>query len=290
MLTKMNDCDILEKIFFMKEGFKMNEAIYNLISEISAFDFVESVVIGGSRASGYSDKLSDYDIYVYCTKKLDKSDDEYRKSKLEELCSYAEFGNEYWEHEDNIILKDGTKADIIYRQFENIGKLMDYQFNEGYAFNSYTTCFWFNILHTEIIYDKNGKYKELQQKCNIPYPEKLRKNIIERSKNLLFDKLPAFDVQIEKAYERNDIISVNHRITEFLASYSDMIFALNRLPHPGEKRILTYAKEKCTLLPENFEKNIVDMLSSFQDKEKTLNAMHNIVAEIKILLTEQKEI
>lgn len=264
----------------------MVESVKELISKLSAFDIVESIVIGGSRASGYNDKLSDYDIYVYCTRKPEKSDDEQRKSELENLCSYSEFGNEYWEHEDNIILKDGTYVDIIYRQFEMVEKLMEYQLDKGFAFNSYTTCFWFNILHTEIVYDKDGKYKTLQDKCNVPYPDILRKNIIERSKNLLFDKLPAFDAQIKKAYARNDIISVNHRTTEFLASYSDMIFALNRLPHPGEKRIIAYAKKNCAILPNDFEKNITELLSSFGDKEKTLGAMHRIIDEVKILLKE----
>ena len=140
------------------------------------------------------------------------------------------------------------------------------------------------------MYDRNGKYKEIQQKYDIPYPDLLRKNIIERSKNLIFEKMPAFNAQIKKAYARNDIISVNHRTAEFLASYSDMIFALNRLPHPGEKRILTYAKENCTILPKDFEKNITELLSSFGDKEKTLNAMNNIVDELKNLLKEQGEL
>ncbi len=259
-----------------------------LFSRLSSLETVECIVIGGSRAYGANDELSDYDVYVYSNKIYDKSDDEIRKTQLQDLCSVSEFGNEYWEHEDNIILNDGTHVDIIYRQLETVENLIDLQLNKGLAFNNYTTCFWFNIIHTKIIFDRNGKYAEIQKKCNVPYPELLRTNIIKRSTALLFEKLPAFDAQIEKAYKRNDIISVNHRITEFMASYSDIIFALNRLPHPGEKRILSYAKINCKILPKNFESNIIDFLSSFSDKEKTLGAMHNIIRELKTLLDEQK--
>ena len=264
--------------------------IDRLISALSSMDTTGAVVIGGSRAYGANDELSDYDIYVYSEEKPDKNADIERGKIIEPLCSYAEIGNEYWEHEDNVILKDGTHADIIYRQFGMIEQLMDLQLNKGFVFNSYTTCFWFNLLNTKIMYDKDGKYKELQEKANIPYPELLRNNIITRSKALLFEKLPAFDAQIEKAYARNDIISVNHRITEFLASYSDMIFAINRLAHPGEKRILAYAVKNCKILPKDFEKNITELLSDFSDKEKTLNAMHEIVNNLKDLLTELNEI
>lgn len=268
----------------------MNKNVKELISRLSEIETVQSIALGGSRASGYSDELSDYDLYVYCNKKLEPDDDNERSLLLENLCCRYEFGNEYWEHEDNIILKDGTHVDIIYRQFDMIEYLMDCQLNKGLVFNSYTTCFWFNLLNTEIIYDKDDKYKKIQQKFNIPYPEQLRKNIIKRSKSLLFDRLPAFNLQIEKAYKRNDIVSVNHRTAEFTASYSDMIFALNKLPHPGEKRIIEYAKNNCKILPNNFEKNLVDMLSDFSDKEKTLTAMNNIINELKELLQQQGEL
>ena len=62
--------------------------------------------------------------------------------------------------------------------------------------------------------------------------------------------------QIEKAVKRNDLVSVNHRIAAFMASYFDVIFAINKSLHPGEKRLVKFALNHCKVLPDNFEQNI----------------------------------
>ena len=62
-----------------------------------------------------------------------------------------------------------------------------------------------------------------------------------------------------------------------MASYFDVIFALNKQLHPGEKRLIRFAKEHCNILPENFEKNIENLITS-TEKEKYLN---EIIKELK---------
>ena len=39
--------------------------VEELLKELSHIAGVEAIAIGGSRASGYADKASDYDVYVY---------------------------------------------------------------------------------------------------------------------------------------------------------------------------------------------------------------------------------
>ena len=92
----------------------------------------------------------------------------------------------------------------------------------------------------------------------------------------------AYDRQIKKAQERGDIVSVNHRITAFLESYFDVIFALNRQTHPGEKRQVQLCKKYCTLLPKDFEENINALMKSISDggSYEIVTAMVNNLDEI----------
>ena len=86
---------------------------------------------------------------------------------------------------------------------------------------------------------------------------------------LLTGSLASYDRQIHKAAARNDLLSVNHRIAAYLQSYFDIIFAMNELTHPGEKRMMEYAKANASILPNDFEKNINSLLRH-QVKELSL--------------------
>jgi hypothetical protein len=47
-----------------------------------------------------------------------------------------------------------------------------------------------------------------------------------------------------------------------LASYFDILFALNRQLHPGEKRLVEKAVSTCELVPESMEAEIDAVLTS----------------------------
>lgn len=53
--------------------------------------------------------------------------------------------------------------------------------------------------------------------------------------NLITGNLLSYDKQIEKILIRKDIVSINYSVADFLESYLDIIFAINRLTHSGEK-------------------------------------------------------
>lgn len=260
---------------------KVGEIMVNEIFEkLSNLPQVDAIALGGSRANGIFDEKSDYDVYVYVT---DKIDNKVREDIFAPFCSEMEIGNHYWEFEDNIILNDGVGMDIIYRPMDKFDQFISYTVFEHHANNGYTTCFWHNIVTSKIVFDRNGNYEKLQKKFSVPYPEELRKNIIDKNMKFLTGVLPSFDKQIKKALARNDFVSVNHRIAGFLESYFDVIFAVNRLTHPGEKRLVQICKERCEILPRDFEENLNKLLAE-KPTEKINDIIDDMTAKIKEIL------
>lgn len=227
-----------------------------LISELAALDGVEAIALGGSRAGDRFDEKSDYDVYLYCTAPVDE---QVRRKILSKYCRVIEIGNRFWELEDNCVLNNGIDIDILYRDLDAFTADVASVVEDFEARNGYTTCMWHNLLACRILYDRDGRLAAAKERFNVPYPEQLQENIIWRNYKLLQASMPAYRVQIAKAVRRRDLVSMNHRVTAFLESYFDILFALNQQTHPGEKRLMELCKANCPILPENFEENLYSL-------------------------------
>jgi hypothetical protein len=121
----------------------------------------------------------------------------------------------------------------------------------------------------------------LQRKAETPYPESLRRNIIAHNLAAICLSPASYQTQIAKALARGDWVSVNHRMAALLASVFDIIFALNRQTHPGEKRLLEQAELSCSVLPLNFRGSMLALAqSSHHDAAAILQTMDALVDEI----------
>lgn len=238
--------------------------------EFSAYENIEAIVLGGSVSTNKEDNFSDYDIYIYSK---DNVDVDFRQKIAEKFSDKFEINNQFFETGDEWILRDDEKVvDIMYRKCSDIEASVDWTWNKFGACVGYSTCFIFNIKNSNILYDKNGWFCSLQKSVSGEYPEKLAENIIAKNLPLLKFKLVASYIeQVEKALKREDEISVNHRISAFLASYFDVLFAKNKILHCGEKRLLKYALDNCKILPNDFEKDMKNLF--IEDKLKTLNSL-----------------
>jgi len=251
--------------------------VNSLFEEIGNLPQVEAIALGGSRATGRSDEESDYDVYVYITGSITENE---RRDILSKYCKYMEIGNSFWELEDDVTLKDGIDMDIIYRNMKGFENMVSSVVMDYVPWNGYTTCMWHNLITSRIVLDKNNKLNILQEKYRIPYPKKLKENIISNNLKLLSGMLPSFDMQIKKAENRGDLVSVNHRVTEFLASYFDIIFALNEMTHPGEKRMQSICSEECNILPKNFDANLCRLFDGMF-RSNISGVIRDMVDEIK---------
>ena len=258
----------------------MSNIFEELMRELSSIPQVEAIALGGSRATSRNDEKSDYDIYVYLN---DSVEEDVRRNILEKYCRYMEIGNSFWELEDDVTLNNGIDMDIIYRNMQEFENTVASVVIDCNAWNGYTTCLWHNLITSGIIFDREGKLAALQEKYRIQYPAKLKENIISNNMKLLSGMLPSFDMQIKKAEERKDFVSVNHRVTEFLASYFDILFALNEMTHPGEKRMQSICSKECKILPEHFDDNLTRLFSGMF-REDISPVINDMVNEIKKMI------
>ncbi len=255
--------------------------VAHLFAALAALPQVEAIALGGSQAGTQFDETSDYDVYLYCTGPVPE---EVRREILSKYCSYMEIGNRFWELEDNCVLNNGIDIDILYRNLDDFTADVAYVVEGCHGRNGYTTCMWHNLLTCQILYDRDGRLTSAKKRFTIPYPEQLRADILDRNGKLLHNTMPAYDVQIAKAVKRGDLVSINHRTAAFLESYFDFLLALNRVTHPGEKRLMQLCRERCAVLPENFEENLNALFSHL------FTAPECIGDDLRTLVTELEKI
>ncbi len=263
-------------------GSFMNDNINKLFDGLSSFPEIEAIALGGSRAGEVYDEKSDYDVYLYCTAPVP---DDARRTLLERFCNRIEMGNSFWEYEDNCVLNNGIDMDILYRDLDDFAASISRVVDDCNASNGYTTCMWHNLRTCKIIYDRDGRLTALKNKYDCEYSDRLQANIINRNMKLLRYSMPAYATQIQKAVERGDSVSINHRVAEFLASYFDIIFAMNKQTHPGEKRLVALCEKNCTLLPYEFKANLERLFSDmFTDSAAVMGDIERITDNLEKVL------
>lgn len=255
--------------------------VEQLFDRLAAIPQVEAIALGGSRAGTEFDESSDYDVYLYCTAPVPEA---IRREILTPWCKVMELGNHFWELEDNCTLINGVDIDILYRDPEAFCQDVASVVEDCRAHNAYTTCMWHNLLTCKILHDRDGRLAAAKARFTVPYPEQLRRNILDNGLRLLKDSLPAYDHQILKAAARGDLVSINHRLAAFMETYFDVLFALNRQTHPGEKRLISLARKTCALLPDHFESNLQ------QTFDHAFTSPERLSADLASILTELEKI
>jgi hypothetical protein len=220
-----------------------------IASKYAGIPSVETVALAGSLTTHMADPKSDIDLYVYADEILPLPP---RYEIASGNASSVDFNNTTWEAGDEWVdAESGIKVDVMFREKMWMREVLENMLVRHQAQTGYTTCFWHNVLNSQILFDRNGWFADLQLWANQPYPDGLREAIVAKNYPILADTQSSYVAQISKAIERGDVVSVNHRVTEFLASYFDVLFAINQQPHPGEKRLLAFIEKLCPVRPPN---------------------------------------
>ncbi len=259
----------------------------NLADKLGILRQVTAVFLAGYRTIIAADESSDFDFYVYAAEAIPV---QIREKIAREFSEILEINNQFREPGDEWIdSKTGCGVDIMYRTPEWIEEQIDRLLVKHQASIGFSTCFWWNVLTSVSLYDRNGWFQQLQETAARPYPEQLRLAIIAKNHPILRGNISSFRRQLESAVSRKDSISIVHRTAALLGSYFDIVFAVNSLPHPGEKRLVKLATSLCSKLPKNFDlpiDSIANCISLPAGDRQILAAIDALIDSLDELLTE----
>lgn len=255
----------------------------SIAAQFSKLAEVDAVALGGSRGTGRADVYSDIDLYVFCRSVIPV---ETRARIIEPRASRMELDNEFWgETEDYWLEKESkTKVEAVYKGEWVVENLSD-MFANNRARLGFSTTIWHSVKTARVLYDRDGWFTSLHKIADVPYPDALAEAIIRKNFVVLRGSLAALPTQLAQAVNRNDVVSTHHFVGVILDSYFDILFALNRMPHPGTKRMLTYA-ENLEYQPEGMRDDVTDLVNH-GDPAQVVSQVDRLINRLAALLSER---
>jgi hypothetical protein len=228
--------------------------------------------VAGSLTTKQLEPGSDIDMYVYVSEPLPIA---VRAGIATAHAAQAEVNNQYWESGDEWIdAETGIHIDVTFRGKAWAEDEIDRVLKRHEASVGYSTCIWHNIQTSRALFDRAGWFAALQRAADQPYPAALTRAIVTKNHPILQSTLSSYIYQIDGAVRRGDWVSVNHRVAALLASYFDILFAVNALPHPGEKRLVAIALAQCETLPDRMREQVEALIRAvgLEDEQVIVNA------------------
>jgi hypothetical protein len=263
----------------------MSEPLAAVVHCLASEPSVAAVALVGSRASGSAAAGSDLDLFVYA----DEDIGALRARLAEELADPAawrtiqdcSFGDgDVWR-----LKRGGAWLDLMYWRPAWAEQVLCRLLVEHRAAMGYSTAFWRSIRDARPLYERDAWHPDLQRQARQPYPDALRRNIVRLNRPYLRDHPFSYRQQTAAAIQRRDAVSVNHRVAAWLASYFDVVFAVNRVLHPGEKRQLEFVARECVMVPDGLPLAVEALIElAGRAEPAVLDALDELAAGLDALL------
>jgi hypothetical protein len=219
-----------------------------IVAVVGQLPGVVAIAQGGSVNAGLADNSSDLDFHVYWEPPLAPAAE--RTVRLAALadpgCVWPGEGLSSWLVEDHFAVA-GRSVELIYIRMADVHNEVTVAYRDGFAEEGFTTGRLFCFAHDRIVYDPTGGLGTQQALLRASYPDALRRAVVRRQGA----RLALYIAQLRTGQQRADLLYAQQIRTKLQNVYFDLLFAVNRQYHPGEKRLLTYAA-RCPLRPLDF--------------------------------------
>lgn len=263
----------------MENGQTEQDRVHKIEERITALlagmEFIEGIVLGGSRASGTAGEGSDIDIGIYynpdrldveCLNQAAKQLDDSKRDGL--IAPPGAWGK--WVNGGGWLTMDGFPVDLILRDIRRVERVVreseqgivtvDYQAGHPHG---YVSCMYRGELAvSQVLYAGNDSLLQLKKQAEI-YPEQLQKGLTD-----LFSFEAGFSLQLaKKAEPGGDRYYVTAHLIRFLSCLNQLLFARNRTYCLNEKKAVRRIGQ-LPLHPEAYERKAEAVLRRAGDSLK----------------------
>ncbi len=241
-----------------------------------------AVSLGGSTQSDLFDDESDIDLHVYWQPPL--ADDSIRAERLAQVadagCVVA--GVTCWGLEDHLRI-GGRAIELIYVELDELQAQIDQAYGPGLNGEGYTTAMLYVLAEGHIVHDPSGVATAPRARLWAEFPAPTRRLLLQHNPDLL----RIYFKHLQLAQRRGDLLSVQHRRYTVQMVYFNLLFALNELYHPGEKRLLIHG-ERCPLRPPNLSARWKEVARLAADDPALANMVAALIDDLLVLVAQAK--
>nr|MDQ2997192.1 DUF4037 domain-containing protein [Chloroflexota bacterium] len=211
--------------------------VQHLVAVLADLPGVAAIALGGSTAAGFADESSDLDVYVYYHEPLAASAD-----RATRLCALAdegtlEAGILTFGLEDHLHVQQKL-IELIYLDLDRLIAEADRAYSQGLSSEGYTTSLLYILFRNHVFHDATGEVTALRARLHAAYPEPTRTRLLREQPAVLRYFLELLHV----SRRRDDLLYVQHMRYSIQMIFFNLLFALNRMYHPGGKRLLPHAQ------------------------------------------------
>lgn len=213
------------------------------MAAITAMPGLVAISLGGSAASGLADERSDTDLHVYWREPLAEPAE--REALLRAVADPGRVTVDIrsWGLEDHLHI-DGKLVELIYVHLGDLRDEIEQAYGPGLSGEGFVTAQLYSVAQGRPLHDPSGELAALRARLLAGYPEPTHRLVLRDNPALLRTYLK----HLRLAQERGDLLMVQHRRYTVQMVFFNLLFALNRTYHPGEKRLLAHG-ERCPLKP-----------------------------------------
>jgi hypothetical protein len=237
-----------------------------------------ALTLGGSAATGLADALSDVDLHVYWRAPLAAPAE--RAARLEQIADAGSVEVEImtWGREDHLRVA-GRLVELVYVPLDELLDEAAHAYGAGLFSEGFSTARLFYVANGQILHDTSGELGALQTRLLAEYPEPTRQQLLRQLPALL----EAYVGQLRKAQGRGDLPFAVHRRASIQMVFFNLLFALNRRYHPGEKRLLIHG-DRCPRRPADMAARWSYIARLPADDPKLLSALESLIAALCSLI------